>query len=73
MAVKTLAEKITSDAASFDTWRVATNTVAEEEGDLNNLTQDLKDNTNLVTAINETYDTTQIRLKRGLILAIGMS
>lgn len=73
MAVKTLEEKLTSEADSFDTWRVATNHVAMEEGDLNNLTQDLKDNTNLVDAVNETYNTTQVRLRRGLILAIGMS
>ena len=73
MAVKTLDEKLTTEADSFDTWRVATNHVAREEGDLNNLTVDLKDHDNLVDAINETYDTTQARLRRGLILAIGMS
>ena len=70
---KTLEEKTVHPYHSFDSWRKITNHISIDVGDLNLLTQDLVSKPNLVAAINETYDSTQVRLRHVLIKSIGMS
>lgn len=85
MAHKTLEEKIVDEYHSFDVWRQITNIISTEVGDLNVLPDDLnqiyRDAKNdqslhiedLSTAIQTTYDSTQIRLRHLLVKSIGMS
>jgi len=72
MAPKPLSQKIVDEYHNFDIWRQITNTISTEVGDLNNLPDDLQTE-NLTTAVTETYNTTQVRLRHMLIKSIGMS
>lgn len=87
MAHKTLPEKIVDEYHNFDIWRQITNIISTEVGDLNNLPEDLNasyresENTadpdvhieDLTTAIKETFNSTQKRLRHLLVKSIGMS
>jgi len=87
MGHKTLPEKIVDEYHNFDIWRQITNIISTEVGDLNNIpeelnatyrqTENITDNTehieDLTTAIKETYNSTQKRLRHILVKSIGMS
>ena len=86
MAHKTLPEKIVDEYHNFDIWRQITNIVSTEVGDLNNIPEDLHETyrrtenlpnaehiDDLTTAIKETYNSTQKRLRHILVKSIGMS
>lgn len=87
MGHKTLPEKIVDEYHNFDIWRQITNIISTEVGDLNNIpeelnatyrqTENITDTTehieDLTTAIKETYNSTQKRLRHILVKSIGMS
>ena len=87
MGPKTLPEKIVDEYHNFDIWRQITNIISTEVGDLNNIpaelnatyreSENITDNTehieDLTTAIKETYNSTQKRLRHILVKSIGMS
>jgi hypothetical protein len=87
MAHKTLPEKIVDEYHNFDIWRQITNVISTEVGDLNHLPEGLNEtyrNTegitdptehvdDLATAVKETYNSTQVRLRHILIKSLGMS
>ena len=87
MGHKTLPEKIVDEYHNFDIWRQITNIISTEVGDLNNIpaelnatyreSENITDNTehieDLTTAIKETYNSTQKRLRHILVKSIGMS
>lgn len=77
-AFKSVDEKTVQPYHNFETWRLITNEVSIDVGDLNDLSQDLKDvlsgsKRDLSNAIKKTYDTTQLRLRHILVKSIGMS
>lgn len=87
MAHKPLVEKIVDEYHNFDIWRQITNIISTEVGDLNHLPQELHETyrnannitdvtahvDNLSTAVKETYNSTQKRLRHILVKSIGMS
>jgi hypothetical protein len=87
MGPKTLPEKIVDEYHNFDIWRQITNVISTEVGDLNNLPEELNETyraaeqitdptehiEDLTTAIKETYNSTQKRLRHLLVKSIGMS
>lgn len=87
MAHKPLVEKIVEEYHNFDIWRQITNIISTEVGTLNDLPEELHEtyrtannitdpNTHihdLSTAVKETYNSTQIRLRHILVKSIGMS
>ena len=87
MAHKTLPEKIVDEYHNFDIWRQITNIISTEVGDLNNLPENLNETyrqsigstdttdhvEDLATAVKETYNSTQVRLRHILIKSLGMS
>lgn len=69
-------------AHSFDVWRQITNLIIRDQGDVDNLENDLKDKPsvypnreylNLVDVVNFVYTSTQARLRHILIKSIAMS
>jgi len=75
---KSVGEKTVQPYHNFETWRLITNEISIDVGDLNDLSQDIKNSLpsskrDLANAIKNTYDTTQVRLRHVLIKAIGMS
>jgi len=87
MAHKTLPEKIVDEYHNFDIWRQITNIISTEVGDLNHLPESLHEThrktigttdtsehvEDLATAVKETYNSTQVRLRHILIKSLGMS
>lgn len=69
-------------AHSFDIWRQVTNLILRDQGDVDNLIDELvvksdvypdREFVNLVDIVNFIYVTTQARLRHILIKSIGMS
>lgn len=69
-------------AHSFDVWRQVTNLMLRDQGDVDNLENDLKEKSsvypdreylNLVDVVNFVYTSTQARLRQVLIRSIAMS